>query len=126
MPSEGEVSHFSRVKNHSEKDVVKELLNNGINHVVIKRASKGASHYRLLDGNIRERHVQGLPTSMIDPTGAGDCFGATFVSLLLAGYPEEKALEYANASGALAVSSRGPMEGLSSLNQIEKLLFSLK
>lgn len=126
MPSEGEISHFSRAKNHSENNVINELLGNGIKHVVIKRASKGASHYRLFKGRIRERHVQGLATNIIDPTGAGDCFGATFVSLLLAGYPEDKALEYANASGALAVSSRGPMEGLSSLKQIEKLLSSVK
>ncbi|BAN99877.1 hypothetical protein E05_51110 [Plautia stali symbiont] len=126
LPSESEISHFSRTKNQSEDEVVYELLNNGIKYVVIKRGPKGASHYRLSKGKIRERHVQGLGTRIVDPTGAGDCFGATFVSLLLADYPEEKALKYANASGALAVSSRGPMEGLSSLTQIESLLSSAK
>ncbi|WP_092875546.1 sugar kinase [Izhakiella capsodis] len=124
IPSEGEVSHFSSSQDHCESDVVNELLNNGIKHIVIKRGSKGASHYRLCNGEISECHVSGLATRVVDPTGAGDCFGATFVSLLLAGYSEEKSLAYANASGALAVSSRGPMEGLSSLTQIENLLSS--
>ncbi|MNW16811.1 2-dehydro-3-deoxygluconokinase [compost metagenome] len=59
---------------------------------------------------------------MVDPTGAGDCFGATFVSLFLSGFSAEKALQYANASGALAVSHKGPMEGLSSLAQIEHFI----
>lgn len=125
IPSEGEVSYFSSAKNQSENEIVNELLKNGIKHVVIKRGPKGASHYRSFKGRIREKHVQGLGTKIVDPTGAGDCFGATFVSLLLADYPEEKALAYANASGALAVSAMGPMEGLSSLTQIESILSSI-
>lgn len=73
-------------------------------------------------GSLNELHVKGTGCEMIDPTGAGDCFGATFVSLLLAGYPIHQALEFANASGAIAVSNKGPMEGLSSLAQIKQFL----
>ncbi|MFA8816799.1 sugar kinase, partial [Escherichia coli] len=52
----------------------------------------------------------------------GDCFGATFITLFLSGFPAHKALQYANASGALAVMRQGPMEGISSLADIEDFL----
>ena len=67
-------------------------------------------------------HVDGFNVDVVDPTGAGDCFSATFVSLLLAGYCIETALKFANVSGALAVTKRGPMEGTSSLVEIQQFL----
>lgn len=121
MPSESEVPHFASHQRQSEADVVRELLRGGIKHVVIKRGPAGASHYQLSDATIQEQHVAGLAGKMVDPTGAGDCFGATFVSLLLAGYPVAQALAYANASGANAVAHKGPMEGLSTLAQLAEM-----
>lgn len=121
LPSENEVSHFARTKNQSELSIVYDLLESGIKHVVIKRAQNGASHYQKINGHIHTRNVSGMSVPIVDPTGAGDCFGATFVSLFLAGYSIETALAYANASGAIAVSTKGPMEGLSTLAQVEKL-----
>jgi sugar/nucleoside kinase (ribokinase family) len=59
---------------------------------------------------------------VIDPTGAGDCFCATLVTLLAAGRPLQAALARANAAGALAVGRLGPMEGNSSLAEIEAFL----
>jgi sugar/nucleoside kinase (ribokinase family) len=55
----------------------------------------------------------------IDPTGAGDCFGATFVVCRLRGMPVETSLRYANASGAHKVQYRGPMEGVASLAALD-------
>ena len=47
-----------------------------------------------------------------DPTGAGDCFCATFVTLIASGkFSFRQAMERANAAGALAVTKVGPMEG---------------
>ncbi len=63
------------------------------------------------------------PVEVVDPTGAGDCFCATFVALVASGrhsFPE--ALRRANAAGALAVGKVGPMEGNSSLAEIEAFL----
>ena len=122
LPSESEVAHFSSRKHQSESSVIQELLNNGIAHVVVKRGPQGASHYQMTAGSLNELHVKGSGCEVIDPTGAGDCFGATFVSLLLAGYPIRQALEFANTSGAIAVSNKGPMEGLSSLAQLTQLV----
>lgn len=57
--------------------------------------------------------------TVVDPTGAGDCFCATLVTLLAAGQALPDALARANAAGALAVQRLGPMEGNSSLAEID-------
>ena len=49
----------------------------------------------------------------VDPTGAGDIFGATFVVGWLKGLPPQENLRRANIAGMLAVSRQGPMEGTS-------------
>ncbi|UCG94907.1 MAG: carbohydrate kinase family protein [Candidatus Aerophobus sp.] len=58
----------------------------------------------------------------MDPTGAGDCFDAGFVVGLLKGWPLEKAAQFANAVGALAVTKKGPMEGAPTLEEVNRLL----
>lgn len=59
--------------------------------------------------------------TVIDPTGAGDCFCATFVTLMAAGQSLPDALARANAAGALAVQRLGPMEGNAGLTEIDAL-----
>jgi len=101
------------------------LLNRGVKHIVVKCGSGGANYYGLdKQCQIYTQHVDSYTSEVIDPTGAGDCFGATFVSLMLAGYDIEIALRYANASGALAVRQKGPMEGTSTLLQLQQFIAS--
>jgi sugar/nucleoside kinase (ribokinase family) len=91
------------------------LLEQGAKAVVLKRGDQGCIG-RDSGG------TQSLPAyrvTAVDPTGAGDCFCATFVTLLAAGQPLRLALERANAAGALAVGTLGPMEGNSTLAEIE-------
>ena len=102
----------------SEADTVKALLGRGMKAVVVKRGVQGASYFD-------DRTEISLPAHQveeIDPTGAGDCFGATFVSCWLRGMPPRQALAYANAAGALAVCKKGPMEGTSTQTEIEALI----
>jgi D-tagatose-bisphosphate aldolase class II non-catalytic subunit len=96
---------------------ISELIDMGISSVVVKRGAGGASHYDAA-GEIRG---PGYGVEEVDPTGAGDCFGATFVTCRLQGRSAEESLEYANAAGALAVSTRGPMEGTSTFAQLDDL-----
>ena len=122
LPSESELPFFARHKNLSEIQIVSDLLHSGVKHVAIKRGQRGASYYQRQNGTLHSLHVPGHAIEVIDPTGAGNCFGATFVTLLLSGFSAQKALQYANASGALAVMQQGPMEGISSLADIENFL----
>ena len=123
LPSESEVSYFASNNDESEDQTMFALLNKGIKHIVVKKGSKGANYYGRDDNNnLLTLHVDGFITTPVDPTGAGDCFGATFISLMLAGYSVEQALQYANASGALAVSKTGPMEGTSTFAELKQFI----
>ena len=92
----------------------------GADYVVLKKGDKGC------EGVTRQGERISLPAHRVevqDPTGAGDCFCATFVTLIAAGkHGFRKTLELANAAGALAVTKVGPMEGNSSLATLEAFL----
>jgi sugar/nucleoside kinase (ribokinase family) len=85
--------------------------------VVLKRGDQGCI------GRDRTGQVD-LPAhkvAVVDPTGAGDCFCATLVTLLAHGQGLADALARANAAGALAVQKLGPMEGNSGLADVDKV-----
>ena len=94
------------------------LLAIGVKEIVIKRGAQGATY---VDRN-QQLEAEPLPVKEIDPTGAGDCFGATFVACRTLGLPPIDSLRFANAAGARAVTQRGPMEGASSFKQLRETL----
>lgn len=83
--------------------------------VVLKRGDQGCIG-RYASGTVE---LPAHRVMVVDPTGAGDCFCATLVTLLAAGQALPQALARANAAGALAVQKLGPMEGNSSLAEID-------
>ena len=104
----------------TEDAAIDQLLESGAVVVAVKRGAKGAS---IVDRE--ERHdFAGHRVQETDPTGAGDCFGGTFVSLLSQGTSLFEAGQHANAAGAIAVTRRGPMEGNSSPSEIADFLSS--
>ena len=102
----------------SEEGAIAEVLGLGVSAVVVKRGREGASYH---DGD-GAFHLAAFPAEEIDPTGAGDCFGATFVTCRLQGRGVEDSLRRANASGARAVGVRGPMEGTSSFAELDAFI----
>ncbi|GGH38027.1 Sugar or nucleoside kinase, ribokinase family [Cribrihabitans marinus] len=101
-----------------DQDALAELLGQGVRAIVHKQGAKGAE-YHDADGSVR---APAFPVEEIDPTGAGDCFGATFTTHWLRGTDPERALRLAAAAGALAVGKRGPMEGTSDGETIEAFI----
>ncbi len=93
------------------------LLSDAAKTVVLKRGDAGC----IGRDDTGTYTLPARAIDVVDPTGAGDCFCATLVTLLAAGEPLVSALGRANAAGALAVSRLGPMEGNSSLAQIDAL-----
>jgi sugar/nucleoside kinase (ribokinase family) len=116
MPSGPELMLLTEAK--SEQDAIKEILDLGVTAIVVKRGAGGASYH---DRNDTIR-VPAFSVEEVDPTGAGDCFGATFVTCRFQGRPPEESLRYANASGARAVGVRGPMEGASSFAELDAFM----
>src|ERR1700729_2678407 len=108
LPSGVELYLFTNAK--QEKAAVEEILAHGIKAIVHKRGAEGASYF---DSATRLTQ-SGFEVEELDPTGAGDCCGAAFVSCWLRNMPPARCLAYAAASGALAVTRQGPMEGAAS------------
>ena len=94
---------------------ISEILGLGVTAIVVKNGAEGATYY---DANGMVS-APGYPVGEVDPTGAGDCFDATFVTCRLQGRSVEESLAYANASGARAVAIKGPMEGTSSFAELD-------
>jgi tagatose kinase len=118
LPSGAELYLFTKAK--EEKAAVPEILGRGVRAIVHKRGADGASYY---DSEARLTQA-GFEVKEVDPTGAGDCFGATFVSCWLRNMPPAQCLAYAAASGALAVTRQGPMEGAASHAELDAFLAS--
>lgn len=87
---------------------VKELLDLGLQEVVVKRGDRGAT----LHTPHGQHSAPAVPVRVVDPIGAGDAFTAGYLSALLDGLAPEGRLDRAVAVGAAAVASAGDWEGL--------------
>jgi len=85
--------------------------------LVIKRGEEGAEVHTP-EGTLRH---PGFDVPVTDTTGAGDAFAAGFVAVLREGSDYERALEFANACGALAARTEGAKTA-PSRNEIERFL----
>ena len=86
--------------------------------VALKRGAAGCTLYR----GAERLPVSGFTVDEVDSTGAGDSFGAALTVALLEGMPLPRAGRFANAVGALAVTSVGPMEGAPTRAQVQDFL----
>ena len=116
MPSGAELTLLTEAT--TEEGAIAEILGLGVSAIVVKRGSQGASFH----DRAQALHLPAFAVAEIDPTGAGDCFGATFVTCRQQDRSVADSLRYANASGALAVGRRGPMEGTSDFAALHALI----
>jgi fructokinase len=117
LPSESDLRFFH--PGLSSDEAIKRLLDRpSLEAVILKRGAVGSSY---VDRKWRIE-ARAFEVTEIDPTGAGDCFGGTFLACQVLGAPVEQALVRANAAGALAVLRRGPMEGNSSKSALDSFV----
>lgn len=118
----GEDELFYLMDVEQEEERVQHLLNRQAEMVVIKRGSKGSTLFT-------KKHrvdVPAFPVQEVDPTGAGDCFGGTFVSCLNQGIDSGEAVRLSTLAGAFAVTKKGPMEGNTTLEELRSFMLSMK
>jgi sugar/nucleoside kinase (ribokinase family) len=103
----------------SPEGALEALFRRGAGEVVLKKGADGASYFGR-DGS----HIDSaaFDVAETDPTGAGDCFGAAYVTCSRLGMPVERALDYANAAGARNVMRRGPMEGAGTRAELDEFI----
>jgi fructokinase len=116
LPSEADLAFL--FPGRSPQDAARRLLDGPAECVFLKRGAAGSTYV----DRTQSIDVAPFGVTEVDPTGAGDCAGATFVAGLLAGLPPLECARRANAAGALAVTKRGPMEGNSTTAQLDAFL----
>ena len=112
LPS-GEEASLLAHEPHSDKACLR-LLEMGVKVVVLKLGENGC---RLFTRGTTI-NVPGFRVKAVDPTGAGDCFDAGFISGYIDNLALEDAARLANAMGALAASRMGPMERTFGLKEV--------
>jgi sugar/nucleoside kinase (ribokinase family) len=116
LPSGAEILMFAEATDESE--AVRRLLGRGVSEIVLKRGAAGAAYF----GPEGASDVPSFAVEEVDPTGAGDAFGATFIVCRRNGMPVPDALRYANAAGARTVTIKGPMEGASRFTELDEFI----
>ena len=86
--------------------------------VALKRGARGSVVFTSLE----RLAVPAFPVEEVDPTGAGDCYGAAFLVGLLENWPLTQVARFANAVGALATTRLGPMEGAPTRDEVEAFI----
>lgn len=107
LPSGEELWLLTGTRAGDDAAALADLRARGVGLVVHKQGAAGAR----VHAAGTSAFCPGFAVREVDPTGAGDCFGAAFVTGWRAGLPLPEALRRACAAGALAVTRRGPMEG---------------
>ncbi|WFS04424.1 tagatose kinase [Rhizobium tumorigenes] len=115
LPSDDEL--LIAADTSDEPTAIDKLLGIGIGEIVLKRGRHGSSCFAPGSPPL---HAAAFAVSEVDPTGAGDCFGATYLTARRMGSTPERALLLANAAGARNVTRQGPMEGVSSLEELQE------
>jgi ribokinase/sulfofructose kinase len=64
-----------------------------------------------------------FPATLVDSTGAGDCFNGAFLTALLEGQALDAALRFACAAASIAVGATGARSALPTRGQLDRLLF---
>jgi 5-dehydro-2-deoxygluconokinase len=93
------------------------LLDLGVELAIVKQGPKGVL------GRTRTETVTVPPVSVdvVNGLGAGDSFGGSLCHGLLAGWPLEKTLRYANVAGAIVASRLECSTAMPTADEIAKL-----
>ena len=98
---------------------IQALLKLGIETLIVKRGSKGASIFRA-DGRVLD--VPGFPVDIVNVLGAGDAFASGFLYGILQGWDLYKSCRMGNASGAHVVTKKGCANFMPTLEESLKLI----
>lgn len=123
-PNETELARLTGLPTDSEAQVqeaAEKLMTQGVSAVLVKLGSEGSL---LLPGPgappIRQHAIK-APV-VVDTTGAGDCFTATYAVAVLEGKAPQAALAFASAAGSLCVQRKGAMPSLPAREEVDELL----
>lgn len=124
-PNEGEAAILSSrlVDNEAAaRDAAQALLALGPRAVVLTLGARGA----LVTTSEEMITIEGLRVQVVDTTAAGDAFNGALAVALARGEALPRAVRYACAAGALAVTKMGAQPSLPTMAEMEALLAAIR
>jgi 5-dehydro-2-deoxygluconokinase len=110
-------------------DAAQALHAAGIELAVVKQGPKGVLASRLGSGAsgttgqpATEVTVPPVPVDVVNGLGAGDAFGGALCHGLLAGWPLERIMRFANTAGAIVASRLACSDAMPTIDEVEALL----
>jgi len=116
FPTAEEISVLTGITNLDK--ACEKIFAMGPEIIAVKQANNGSTVYTKEE----KQHIPAFNVKEVDPTGAGDCYCAGFIFAYLNDYSLKDAARFANAIGALAVTKKGPMEGIPTYKEVLKFL----
>jgi sulfofructose kinase len=101
-----------------EDAAVGHLLGLGLSEVILTRGARGSSLFTA-DG---AWHVPAFRVTVVDSTGAGDCFHAAYLAARRRRLAPEACLRFASAAAAIKVGHLGARGGLPTFEQVAAFL----
>jgi 2-dehydro-3-deoxygluconokinase len=98
--------------------IVQRYLAMGPKTVCLKMGGHGV----LVAQGKERRHIPGHDVTVVDATGAGDCFDGAFVAKIADGTSVDEAAMYANAAAALATTGYGAVAPIPRPQEVQALL----
>lgn len=104
------ISKLLRFKAKAMKDIMKQLINNGCQAVIVTDGDKGAYYY---DGELAIKQVAKKVKVIVNTTGAGDAFNAGFLAAYIKYKGKsEPALRFASLNAAAVIQTIGAHQGV--------------
>ena len=115
--------HSISVENGIDYDDVRAvadaLRERGVKNLIITMGGNGS--IAVGESGIHHTECVKMP-HVADPTAAGDSFVASFCTVLAAGLPADKALDFASHAAAITVTRMGAMPSLPTITEVQELL----
>jgi ribokinase len=120
IPNEVEAEQLTGVPTNDADGAARaahKLLELGPSEVIITLGARGA----LWVNHQQQRLIPSIPVTQVDATAAGDAFCGALAAALALGFSLERALGWASAAGAMAVTRLGASPSLPTRAEVEQL-----
>ncbi len=104
-----------------EDQIAQELLNLGIQNVILKLGSRGAL---IAERHSSKIHVPSYRVTPVDTTAAGDAFNGAFAVATLEGKSPLESARFANAVAGISITRRGAQPSMPTRLEVERFLTS--
>ena len=121
-PNETELARLTGMPTDDDALVIaaaRKLQSQGVATVLVKLGARGCLLVRP-DGSTLRQGI--FPVNVVDTTGAGDCFTATYTVAMLSGMAEAERLRFACAAAGVCVQCKGAMPSMPTRAELQALM----